>query len=124
MRISVRELKRVIREEVGRGGAGAVDRLKALADKLGLRFEAPYEWGYDEETGDEVETGAVKFDAAIIDSYQGWSVGLEHGGNVILHTIDDDVAMTLDQIESLLLNHDLDDVLEMSTDEISGLIGL
>lgn len=134
MKITTRQLRRIIREEASRlrevggrprrqqrsKGGSSVERLRKLAASIDYKLEAPYSWGYDEQ-GVEQEDGAVKFDAAITDDYGDWIVGLK-GDQIDLHTTDDDVMMTLDQFAALIKDNDVGDLIEMSTDEINELL--
>jgi hypothetical protein len=106
-----------------------VDRFSELVASTGYKTAAPYTWGRDEGTGGEYEPGSVAFDAAIPDGHGGWLVGLDRDGNVVMHTMDDDIDMSLDDLEQLLSAHKLDDLLDddlldMSTDEINSIIGI
>jgi hypothetical protein len=135
MRITRQRLKSIIHEEAMRLGkamkrcgrllressTSGVQRLESLAARFGYKVEAPYTWGRDSETGEEFESGSVKFDAAIVDDYDSWIVGLE-GNDVVLHTADDDITMTLDQVEKLFTDNDIETVLDMTEDEITDLI--
>ena len=136
MRITRGQLRRIVKEEVVRlrevgehprswmlrAHRAARPRFKALAASTGYKYEAPYSWGYDEETGEEHETGAVRFVAALTDDYGDWVVGLDADDNAVLHTVDDDIEMSVSELELLLADNSLDDLLEMSMDEIEELM--
>jgi len=101
----------------------AVTRLETLASSLGYKFEAPYTWGIDDDTGEEFESGAVRFNAAVTDDYGDWVIGLGGDGELVLHTVDDDISLTFDELDDLLTKTQVVDLLEMPTDEINGLLG-
>lgn len=101
-------LRRLIAEAADVG----IDRLRQIGASAGYQVTAPYDWSEAVDDGD-----SVNFAAAITDDYDNWIVGWD-GHVVVLHTADDDIEMSLDQLDSLVSQFDLGELIEMSTDEI------